>query len=165
MSIPTRDGLDADCSAMHLDDTLGNRKAEARAALLPRAAVVDLLEFLENAGLMFGRDAGTGIAHHDFEMPVPGAGGNVDRSGFSELDGIAGQIEENLGQAALIAASERQSLGDSRCQLQTFCPRQGLGCGRDRPDDLADSIVIELKVSWPASIFERSSTSLMRPSR
>ena len=55
---------------MHLDDALRNREAQTGAALLPGAAVVDLLELLEDARLVLGRDAGAGIAYSDLETAV-----------------------------------------------------------------------------------------------
>ena len=65
-------------SAVHFDDTLRDRQAKTAAALLPCAAAVDLLEFLENERLVFWRDAGSGVPHDDLEMPVDRAGANFD---------------------------------------------------------------------------------------
>ena len=65
---------------MHFDDAPGDSQAEAGSALLPCAAVVDLLEFVEDHGLVVGGDAEAGVAHRDFEVPVDGIGENVDRA-------------------------------------------------------------------------------------
>src|ERR1700741_3479676 len=114
---------------MHLDNALGNRKAEAGAALLSRVAVIDLLEFLKNAGLMFRRDARPRIAHNDLKMAVYGTGNDVYRSRLREFDGVAGQIQDHLAQSAFIATSEWQAIGDCCGESQSLCPRQRLRAG------------------------------------
>jgi hypothetical protein len=61
---------------------------------------------------MFRRDAGTGVTHKDFEITISRIGGDFDRTGFGEFDGIADEIEKDLAQAALISASRGQAIGD-----------------------------------------------------
>ena len=47
--------MNFDRAAVHLDDTLGDRESEPAAALLARAAVVDLLELFKYFALILGR--------------------------------------------------------------------------------------------------------------
>ena len=58
-------GLDPKPAAMHLDDALGDRKPEPRAALLLGGRGIGLLELLEDLGLVRLGDARPGVAHRD----------------------------------------------------------------------------------------------------
>ena len=56
--------LGADVAAVQLDDLLGEREADAGAAVTPRLGSVDLEETLEEALRQLGRKAGAVVLHH-----------------------------------------------------------------------------------------------------
>ena len=58
-------------AAVHLDDTPRDGEAEPGPALRPRRGVVDLLEFLEDARLVLGRDFRACVADVDLEKSLP----------------------------------------------------------------------------------------------
>src|SRR5437867_9627187 len=59
-----------DLAAVERDDVLDDRQPQAGSALLARAGLVDSIEALEDPGLVFGRDAGTGIGDFTPDSPV-----------------------------------------------------------------------------------------------
>ena len=63
---------------MQLDDLARDRESETRPPLLARAGVVDLLEFLENLGLIGRRDPGSGVDDRDLEIVVGACGPDLD---------------------------------------------------------------------------------------
>src|SRR6266542_4092188 len=63
-------GFHPDPPAVHLDDALGDRQAEAGSALLSRDRAVGLLELLEDLRLIGGGDTWPSVAHRDGECPV-----------------------------------------------------------------------------------------------
>src|SRR5207244_2013313 len=90
---------------VHLDDVLGDRQAEARAALNPRGRAVGLVELLEDPGLVGRGDAGPGVTHRDGERAVDSGGSDRHFTGIGELDGVADQVEQDLRDAAFVAAA------------------------------------------------------------
>src|SRR5262249_14125553 len=57
-------------AAVHLDDALGDRQAEAGPALLAGNRAVGLLELLEDLGLIVRGNPGPGVANRNRERPV-----------------------------------------------------------------------------------------------
>ena len=57
--------FDRDRAGHALDNALGNGEAEPDAVEFPRRADIGLLEFVEDARLIFGDDADAGVAHSD----------------------------------------------------------------------------------------------------
>ena len=68
---------------------------------------VDLVELLEDARLVLLRNAGLGVGHTEGEVAVAGGGGDAYLAGVRELDGVAHQVEQDLGEALLVKASTR----------------------------------------------------------
>src|SRR5499426_1156637 len=104
--------LDPNATAMHLDDLLGNGEPQAGAALGLGVGAVDLVELLEDARLVLLRNAGSGVGHMDGEVAVASGSGDAYLPGVRELDGIADKVEQDLGEALLVAHANRQALGN-----------------------------------------------------
>src|SRR5262249_39798336 len=99
----TQRRFDPDAPTVHLDDLSGNGETQPRAALGARVRAVNLAERLEDPLAFFGRDTGAGIADAHGKVAVGCAGRDLHLSGIRELNGIAHEVEEHLGQALLIA--------------------------------------------------------------
>src|SRR6478736_6278263 len=95
-------GLDPELAAVHLDDAAGNGKSEAGATLLFCGGVVGLLEFLENLALVGLGDARASVLHRDRERAVGRGRLDHDAALVGELDGVADQVENHLGQPAFV---------------------------------------------------------------
>src|SRR5690606_3651002 len=103
-------GLDA--AAVHLDERFHEREAEAEAAAVALQRTVDLLEHLENALELLGRNADPVVAHGDHDVPFAelraephvAAGGRV-------LRGVAQQVREHLREADRIGIELDALLG------------------------------------------------------
>ena len=98
-----------DLAVHHVDNTLGNRHAEATAAVLESRGCVFLGERVENLGQEFLADADTGIANLEDERRLVVERGNlfhveVDVSALrGELDRIAQDVDENLANLGDVA--------------------------------------------------------------
>ena len=108
---------------MHLDDLLGDGKAKAGSAFGLGIGVVDLVELLEYAMLLFQRYSGARVSHTDGEMTIHGFGRDAHLTGVGELDGVADEVEQHLGEALLVAKADRQRPGDVGLEreLLGFC--------------------------------------------
>ena len=84
------------------------RKATTAASLLARNRIVALLELLEQLDLIGGRNARTGITHRDAERTTSRGGPDQHLAAVGELDGVADQIEQDLGKAMLVAMAAGQ---------------------------------------------------------
>src|SRR2546425_12671477 len=89
-------GFHPDPPAMHLDDALGDRQAEAGSALLARNRAVGLLELLENFGLIGRGNAGPRVAYRNLECSVRCESSDRNFALVGELDGVADQVEQDL---------------------------------------------------------------------
>ena len=88
---------------MHLHDLLGDREPEPSATSGLGQRAVDLMELLENARALLLRDAWASIRNADVEVTVHGFGGDAHLARVGELDSVADEIEQHLGEALLIA--------------------------------------------------------------
>src|SRR5262249_27357562 len=95
--------FDPDATTMHLDDLLGDGEAQTGAALGLGKGAVDLMELFEDTRLLLGRDTRTRIGHSNIEVPIYGLGRDPHLSGIRELDRVADEVEEHLGEALLVA--------------------------------------------------------------
>ena len=107
--------------------------------------IVGLLELLEQLGLVGRRNARAGVAHRNVERAV--GGGDLDRhfAGIGELDRVADQIEQNLRQAALVAAARRQVGRHIDLEGELLLRRQRLDRAVDVLDDILERVVGERK--------------------
>ena len=101
--------LEVDFALHHRHELLGNREAEPGAAIFPRRRAVRLREGLEQAVLHFRWDANARIddveAQHGVRRRLAlFEDAHHHLAALGELDGVADEVEENLAQAARIAA-------------------------------------------------------------
>ena len=100
--------LHPDPTPVQLDQPLGDREAEPGPAELPADRDVRLPELLEDVAHLVGRDPDPGVRHReqqivalhldpDLHVPLPG-----------ELQRIAGQVDQTLGEAFAVAEAERR---------------------------------------------------------
>src|ERR1700733_7966158 len=85
---------------MHVHDLTRDRKAEAGATFMPRAGIVDLLEFHEDFRLIFGGDSRPGVAYRHVKSSVGLVDTYFHLAGIREPDRIAHEIDENLRHVA-----------------------------------------------------------------
>ena len=89
---------------MQLDDALGDRQPQPGAALLLGIGAVHLMELLEYSRLLRLRNAGTRVGdgnartYHWLAL-----GGNAHLACIGELDGVAHEVEQDLGDTPLVA--------------------------------------------------------------
>jgi hypothetical protein len=98
---------------VHLDNLSGNGETEPGAALGARVRAVDLAELLEDPLAFFRWDAGAaGVADAQLKVAVGCSSCNPHLPGIRKLDGVADEVEQNLGQALLVTEAIGQSLGN-----------------------------------------------------
>jgi hypothetical protein len=88
---------------VHLDDALRYGEPQASAALLAGDGIVGLLELLKQLGLVGCGNARAGITDRYIECAIVRFGLNGDFARIGELDGVADEIDQDLGQAASVA--------------------------------------------------------------
>jgi hypothetical protein len=81
---------------MHLDDLLGDGKAQPRAALGSRTRSVDLVKLLEDPIPLLWRNAGSRITDAEGKVTVGCSCRDAYLADVGELDGIPDQIEQHL---------------------------------------------------------------------
>ena len=87
---------------MHFHDLLCNGETKTGATLGLGVGVIDLVELVEDAGLVFFGDAGARVTYAHVEMTVYGFGCYAHFACVRELDGIADKIEQDLSEALLV---------------------------------------------------------------
>ena len=88
---------------MHFHDLLGDGQPEASAALGLCVRAVDLVELVKDAGLVLLGNAWPCIGHADVEAAVDRLCSHAHLARVGELDGVADEVEEHLGEALLIS--------------------------------------------------------------
>ena len=131
-----RRALDADLAAHVLYDALGDCKTEAGSPDLAARDRVSLLEFQKNPALLLRRNADAGIAHNKSDLlKLSSLNRDRDAARVSELDRIAGKIEQNLAQSSCVTEDAgRQTVLHIRADFEILlmCPR------RDKLDGFFD---------------------------
>ncbi|MNY58432.1 hypothetical protein D3C86_1947650 [compost metagenome] len=97
---------------MGLNEGLGNREAEPRAAILAGGAGVDLEELLEELGKVLGGDPDARVPHLH-PGPLQGRA-HGDRDGPAlggELDGVHREVEEDLLDALRVQLEDQGLVG------------------------------------------------------
>ena len=167
------DAVDADPPAHGLDDLLGDRQAQARAAELARDRGVGLGEAVEQRA-----DAAPRRCRCRCRSPRSACGSGRPRNGpescdrhaafAGELDGVGEEVEQHLAEARRVADQERRGLRRPRCGWSAPAPcrpparrRSRRPSARWRPDRRARGSSSKA----PASSLEKSSTSPTTPSR
>ncbi len=135
---------------------------------MPGRGGIDLREALEQPVEAIGGNADAGVGDFDAQegaaVRADAAAGIEDHMALvGELDGVADEIHDDLAQAAGIAARQHRNAGrDVDDELDAL--HRGLqgGGGDGLVDDVTKVEVHVLQLQPIASIFDRSSTSLIR---
>ena len=98
---------------MHLHDLLGDGEAQTGAAFGLSKGDIGLMELFEDTRLLGEWNARTGVCYEKVEVPVYRFRRDAHLAGVGELDGVADQVEQDLGEALLVAEG----------QLEATCPR------------------------------------------
>lgn len=112
------------CATAHqFSQSAGDGQAQARAAVLPRHGVVDLLERHKQAINGFRRDANAVVFHlksqqHALIVFRFNLGSNRDEAVVLELDGIAGVVQQGLPDAGGITHEAAGQITDIQSQLK-----------------------------------------------
>src|SRR5438067_2937062 len=119
--------LGADVAAVELDDLLGEREADAGAAVTPRLGSVDLEETLEEALRQLGRKAGAVVLHHHPGGAREIVEGNAHVAAAGrELEGVGEQVDEDALHLLEVAVDEAL-LGVARVgELDVLAPGERL---------------------------------------
>ena len=72
-------------------------------------------------------------------MAILAVRGDAHLAGVGELDGVADEVEEHLGEALLVAQADRQRLGNIGLERELLGLRQRLGCRAHRLDHALDA--------------------------
>src|SRR5262249_15556658 len=103
--------LNPDATTMHLNDLLGDGEPETSATSGLGERAVDLMELLEDAGLVLFGNTWPRIRHADVEAAIDRLGSHAHLARVRELDGVADEVEKHLRQALLVAEANRKGLG------------------------------------------------------
>src|SRR5207247_9399086 len=94
--------LEADASSQQLGQFLAQVQAQSRTLPAAPGVAVHLGEGLKHFGLIFGPDSYACIAHAELDpglrVVLPAAQHNVHFPALGELDGVVGQVDQNLAQ-------------------------------------------------------------------
>ena len=126
--------FDPDAPAHHLHEALADGKPEARASETPRHGSIGLGEGLEETLQAGRRDADAGVSHGKlqagFAVLRQGAKTDLNFAALGELDGVAGQIEQDLLQSHPVAhrphPASRPACGSRSTAPSRLPARQGL---------------------------------------
>ena len=86
-----------------------------------------------------GRYPWTRVSHGNGEVAVHGRRGDAHLASVGELDGVADEVEEHLGEALLVAQADRQLLGNVGLERELLGLSQRLGCRAHRLDHALDA--------------------------
>ena len=138
-----------------------DRQAQAGAALLAGVGGVDLLEALEDALELVGRDAATLVAHPEQHVAVGAAGVRDDHvPTLGELDGVAEQVGERLHDPVLVG--EHLAGAGPDLEPDPLGGGEALELADRARDELAASSAASSSGRVPDSIRSMSSRSLIR---
>ena len=115
--------LDPDLAAVHLNDPLGDGQPQAGATFLLGDGIVGLLELLKQPRLTGSGDAGSRVTDRDMECAIVSFGLDGDFARIRELNGVAHKIDQDLRQAAAIAAARRQFGSQLELERELFVGR------------------------------------------
>jgi hypothetical protein len=126
---------------MHLDDALRYGESQTGAALLARDGIIGLLKLLKQLGLIGRRDTRAGVPNRYMKCAIIGFGLDGDFTGIGELNGIADEIDQDLRQAAAVAAAWWQFGGHLHLERELLVGSQGLQRAADGLSNILDGII------------------------
>ena len=124
---------------------LADGEPEAGPALGLGVGIVDLVELLEDAVQLLGRYPWTRVSHGNSEVAVHGRRGDAHFAGVGELDGVADEVEEHLGETLLVAEADRQLLGNVGLERELLGLSQRLGRRTHRLNHGLDRVLAEVQ--------------------
>ncbi len=160
--------VDANRTAMQLDDLLDDGQPEPGAAEAIDDGVVGLREALEYARLRFRADADAGVGHLEAQPHLVAFMGNgIDRNRdmavFGELYPIAGKIDEHLLEVMFVANQQlRRAWGAVDRQMYAFASRLYREHVSDFFEHGHEVEIGGLDRICPASAREKSRTELIK---
>ena len=160
--------FDPDLPPHQLDQLPADGQSQSAAAVLAGRRGIDLAERSKQAVLPVGRNADSRIANAEADAgSLPGGadqlGPQCDLPPLRELERVAEQIDEHLPQAFGIAADLAGTSGSIRHDSSSPWPQaRWLNCSITSSSSSCRSNSRTSSSSLPASIFEKSSTSLMQ---
>src|SRR5262249_52047843 len=117
--------LNPNSTTVHLNDALRYGEPETGAALLARDGIVGLPKLLKQLGLISIGNTWTCVTYGDVERAIICFSIDGDFSGIGELNRIAHKIDQDLRQAAAVAAACWQLTGhlDLEREFLVCCQR------------------------------------------
>ena len=161
----TLGALDGDVATEHLAEAAADDQSQAAAAEAAGGRRLRLGERLEQPVHMLRCDPDTGVGHLEDDLLGLPPGDDRDRAGLGELGGVAGQVEQRLSDLGEIGVHLAQPMALAYLEPVPVPHRQGPDGGGDLVDEFGHGNVSRYRSVRPASIFDRSSTSLMTPRR
>src|SRR6516164_6666378 len=137
--------LDPDAAAVHLDNLLGDGQAKPRPALSPSARTIHLVKFLEDALLLVEWNARACVAHRNEKLTIGATRRDAHFTAVCELDGIADQIQKNLGKALLVAEAVWQVCRHFGCERQALCACERFSCYPHRLDQGWERVIGQIQ--------------------
>ena len=87
----------------------------------------------------------TRVGHGNGEVAVHGRRGDAHLARVGELDGVADEVEEHLGEALLVAQADGQLLGDIRLERKLLGLCEGFSCRAHRLDHAFHCVFAEVQ--------------------
>src|SRR6516165_1671518 len=137
--------LDANSSAVYLDDALGDCESQASAALLTRDGIVGLLELLKQLCLVGCGNTRAGVVNRYMERAIVRFGLDGHFTGISEFDGIADEVDQHLRQAAAVTVPWRQFGSKLKLERELLIGRQRLQRAADRLGNVLNAVIGEFE--------------------
>ena len=134
-------GIQPQPAAVHFDDPARDGEPQPGAAFGLGDRIVGLLKFLEQLFLVRGIDARTGVMDGDAERAIGRRDLDGHFAGVGELDGVADQVEQHLGELALVAVAGRQVGRHVGLELEVLLRRQRLDRAEHIVNDILDRIL------------------------
>src|SRR5262245_54014685 len=126
---------------MHLHDLFGDGESQTRTALRLGERTVHLMEVLKDSPLVLLRYSRSRVRYADRKVAVDCFGRNSHLPFVGELNGVADQIEQYLGEALLITKTKRQGLRNVGAENEILVLRQRLGGRAHGLDDARDRVL------------------------
>src|SRR6185295_697082 len=102
--------FDPDLPTVQLHDALGNGEPEAGTAFRLGIRAVNLMKLLKDAFLLLHSDPRSRVGDTDGKAAIASRCADPHFTRVGELDGVADEVEQDLGQALLVTDAQRWAL-------------------------------------------------------
>ena len=134
---------------MHFDNALGNSQAEPGTPLFASAAVVRLLKFFKDLLLIVEGNSRSGIRNRHGKCPVGDRDLDADFAAVGEFDGVAHQVQKDLGEALGIAFTGRHMGRHGNIEGEMFFRGERFDSGKRGLHDVEHIVVGDRKHQAP----------------